>query len=424
MSVNKLNFIVFGATGFTGKFVVMEMMALAKKIENLTWGVAGRSDSKLQALLKSISNETGESITNIPVLIADINNEASLLEMASRARIVLNCCGPYRFYGEAVIKACIESGTHHLDVSGEPQFMERMEVEYNDKAAEKGVYIISACGFDSIPAEIGFNHFLQEFGGDVEYVEAFLKAKSKVRGTVIHYGTWESAVYGLTHANELRNLRRKLFSKRLPDIPSNQKKSIIHKSNVVDAWCMPFPGADRSVIQRSQRLFLEKQHQRPVPMQIFISFKSLFATLAVAFVGIIFGLMTKTSFTRNLLLKHPKFFSFNAVSHEGPSQEQRIHSEFFITFFGKGWSGDKIDANEQHNGPTDKILKTRVSGRDPGYGFTAAALVLAGFTVFKESDKMPGRGGVLPPGFAFANTSLKAQLAEHTSGLKFEILHQ
>lgn len=36
-------------------------------------------------------------------------------------KVVVNCCGPYRFYGEAVVKACINSGTHHVDVSGEPQ---------------------------------------------------------------------------------------------------------------------------------------------------------------------------------------------------------------------------------------------------------------------------------------------------------------
>uniref|UniRef100_A0A1B6C8Z6 Saccharopine dehydrogenase NADP binding domain-containing protein n=2 Tax=Clastoptera arizonana TaxID=38151 RepID=A0A1B6C8Z6_9HEMI len=420
MGLNKLDFIIFGATGFTGQFVVLKMLERAKNEENLTWGVAGRSDVKLKELLKSISDETGKDITKTPVIIADINNEASLTEMASKAKIVLNCCGPYRFYGEPVIKACIENGTHHLDISGEPQYMERMEVEYNDKAADKGVYIISACGFDSIPAEIGMNHFLQEFRGDVEYVEVYLEMQSNG----IHYGTWESAVYGLTHKDELGNLRRKLFSQRFPNVPSKQNKSVIHKSNVVNAWCIPFPGSDRSVILRSQRLFLEKQQKQPVPLQIFIAFNSLLSTLMVAFVGAIFILMVKTSFTRNLLLKHPKFFSFNVVSHKGPTEEQRIQSKFSLTFIGEGWSGDKNNPNEQHNRPTDKILKTRVFGRDPAYEFTATSLVLAGFTILKELDKMPNRGGVLPPGFAFSNTSLAAQLAQHSSGMKFEVLQR
>lgn len=41
--------------------------------------------------------------------------------MAAKAKVVVNCAGPYRFYGEPVVKACIANGTHQVDVSGEPQ---------------------------------------------------------------------------------------------------------------------------------------------------------------------------------------------------------------------------------------------------------------------------------------------------------------
>lgn len=57
---------------------------------------------------------------DVSVIIADVGDEASLRRMASRAKVVINCCGPYRFYGPAVVKACVEEGTHHVDVSGEP----------------------------------------------------------------------------------------------------------------------------------------------------------------------------------------------------------------------------------------------------------------------------------------------------------------
>lgn len=63
----------------------------------------------------------GEDITNVPVIIADVTDEKSLNEMASKTKVIVNCCGPYRFYGEPVVKACIANGTHHVDVSGEPQ---------------------------------------------------------------------------------------------------------------------------------------------------------------------------------------------------------------------------------------------------------------------------------------------------------------
>lgn len=43
--------------------------------------------------------------------------------------------------------------------------MEKMQLQYHKKAQEKGVYVVSACGFDSIPAEIGVLYFIQQFGG-------------------------------------------------------------------------------------------------------------------------------------------------------------------------------------------------------------------------------------------------------------------
>lgn len=69
----------------------------------------------------------------------------------------------------------MNAGTHHVDVSGEPQYMEQMQLKYNDEANEKGVYIVSACGFDSIPADMGLQFFEKHFDGDVHSVETYLK---------------------------------------------------------------------------------------------------------------------------------------------------------------------------------------------------------------------------------------------------------
>jgi len=64
---------------------------------------------------------TDADLAAITVIVADVEDESSLQEMASQARVVVNCVGPYRFYGEPVVRACIASGAHYVDVSGEPQ---------------------------------------------------------------------------------------------------------------------------------------------------------------------------------------------------------------------------------------------------------------------------------------------------------------
>lgn len=70
----------------------------------------------------------------------------------------------------------IGAGTHHVDLSGEPYYMELMQLKYNDLAHEKGVYIVSACGFDSIPADIGVKFFEDKFDGEVHSIETYLKS--------------------------------------------------------------------------------------------------------------------------------------------------------------------------------------------------------------------------------------------------------
>jgi short subunit dehydrogenase-like uncharacterized protein len=61
----------------------------------------------------------------------------------------------YRFYGEQIVKQCIESKSHHLDISGEPEYLEKMQLKYNEEAYKNGVYIVGSCGFDSVPADFG-----------------------------------------------------------------------------------------------------------------------------------------------------------------------------------------------------------------------------------------------------------------------------
>lgn len=54
--------------------------------------------------------------------------------------------------------------------------MELMQLQYNELAREKGVYIVSACGFDSIPADLGVQYFEKNFDGEVHSIESFLKS--------------------------------------------------------------------------------------------------------------------------------------------------------------------------------------------------------------------------------------------------------
>ncbi|KAG7254445.1 hypothetical protein CRUP_021035 [Coryphaenoides rupestris] len=68
-------------------------------------------------------------------------------------------------------------GAHCLDISGEPQFLESMQLNYHSQAAERGVYIVGSCGFDSIPADMGVLYTRDQFRGTLTAVESFLRFK-------------------------------------------------------------------------------------------------------------------------------------------------------------------------------------------------------------------------------------------------------
>jgi short subunit dehydrogenase-like uncharacterized protein len=55
-------------------------------------------------------------------MVADLNDAKSIKDMCDKAKVFINCVGPYRFHGEKVVKQCIESRTHQVDLCGEPEY--------------------------------------------------------------------------------------------------------------------------------------------------------------------------------------------------------------------------------------------------------------------------------------------------------------
>ena len=87
--------------------------------------------------------------------------------------------------------------------------MERVEAKYGEKAVETGSLVVSACGFDSIPAELGLIFNSRQWGPPAvpNRVEAYVSLESQKR-IVGNFGTFESAVLGIANADKLQELRR------------------------------------------------------------------------------------------------------------------------------------------------------------------------------------------------------------------------
>ncbi|XP_069810815.1 saccharopine dehydrogenase-like oxidoreductase [Dendropsophus ebraccatus] len=413
---------IFGASGFTGQFVVEEVARVADGEEyrgqGLRWAVAGRSREKLEEVLSRAAERLGKpQLKSIDILICDINDAPALADMCKKATVVLDCVGPYRFYGEPVVKACVENGAHFVDISGEPQFLESMYMKYDRQAADNGVYVVGSSGFDSIPADMGVLFTRNSIQGTLTAVESFLSFKSGPEGVCIHDGTWQSAINGIKDQGALRSLRKKLGFKPLPVVGQKLKRrGAVFYSNEVQQYAIPFMGSDASVVKRTQRYLYENLQETPVQYAAYAAVGGIASVIKLMFAGFLFLLFTKFSFGRKLLIKFPKFFSFGYFSKEGPTQKQMDESSFSMTFFGEGYSQG---LDPQQGKPNVKIC-TQVTGPEAGYITTPIAMVQAGVTILKEPESLPKTGGVYTPGAAFSKTKMIDRL--NKAGIHFTVL--
>jgi short subunit dehydrogenase-like uncharacterized protein len=420
MNSERLDVVIFGASGFTGKFTIFEGVKL---LRGFKWGIAGRNKKKLEEVLAEIGEKANENLSKTPIIIADVDDEKSLFAMATQAKVIINCCGPFRLWGEQVVKACIKAKTHHIDVSGEPLFMEKMQLKYNEQARDSGVYVVTGCGFDSIPADLGVVYLESNFSGTLNSVDVYTKSytlnKTKPKGAIIHFGTYASACHAIGDFGELRNIRRKLFAKHMPKFKPTVKTRILHTSeNSRGLWCLPILEMDQAVVERSQRYFYETEKKRPVQMRAYGVFGSFFFTFCAIFGFAFFAALAFFTWTRKILLAHPKFFTGGMISHEGPRDETSKNAVVALTFSGEGWSEKLNDV--EINKPIDKKVVTKVTCPNPGYGTTCICLLIAATCILRESSKMPEQGGVFTPAAAFKNTKMIQEL--HKNGVTFEVI--
>ena len=144
----KFDLIIWGSTGYTGK-LVCDYISKNYKRTNLKWALGGRNELKIKSLISSLN------LKNIPYLIADSSNKNSLLKMTKTTKTICSAVGPYAKYGSLLVEACIESKTNYCDITGETHWIREIIDKYHTKAIKNKVKIVNACGFDSIPSDLG-----------------------------------------------------------------------------------------------------------------------------------------------------------------------------------------------------------------------------------------------------------------------------
>ena len=145
----ELDLVLFGATGFVGRLTAAHLAEHAPAGTRIA--IAGRSKERLEA----VRTDLGWAAADWPVLVVDALDETAVADLAARTRVVLTTVGPYATYGLPLAAACATAGTHYADLTGEVLFVHRSIAANHEAAMVSGARIVHACGFDSIPSDLG-----------------------------------------------------------------------------------------------------------------------------------------------------------------------------------------------------------------------------------------------------------------------------
>jgi short subunit dehydrogenase-like uncharacterized protein len=149
MSVSRrFDLVLYGATGFVGQQAVA-YLARACARQGFRWAVAGRSEAKLRILLRRLGLE------DVPIIVADARDSVALQVLAEQTSVVASAAGPYALYGSELGAACVKSGAHYVDITGETPWVRQMIDLHHATARRARLKIIPGCGFDSIPSDLG-----------------------------------------------------------------------------------------------------------------------------------------------------------------------------------------------------------------------------------------------------------------------------
>ena len=141
----KIDIVIYGATGFTGKLCVKY---LSKNAKDLNWAIAGRDRNKLSQLAIRYS-------LHAEILTAAGDDEDGLDQITKRAKVIISTAGPFHRYGSSLVASCVKNQAHYVDITGETFWIKEMIDKHHDEAAKKGVRIIPSCGYDSLPSDLG-----------------------------------------------------------------------------------------------------------------------------------------------------------------------------------------------------------------------------------------------------------------------------
>lgn len=381
--------VLFGATGFVGTLTA-EYLALSAP-DGCRWAIAGRDRAKLEKLRARLAR-LAPRCADLPLLVADAADPASLRALAESTRVLATTVGPYVWHGENLVAACADAGTDYADICGEPEFVDRMYVAYEDRARQTGARLVHSCGFDSVPHDLGAYFTVRQLPADVLLrIDGFVRTNAFFSG-----GTLASALNALSRGRQsvAAAKRRKLHEPRLVGRRAVGPLGAPHFSKETGAWALPLPTLDARVVTRSAAAV--PRYGPDFRYRHFAAFRSLPVALGGTVAAGAGVALAQVPAVRRALMDR-----FEPGS--GPDEARRSASWFTVRFVGEGGG---------------RRVFTEVAGGDPGYDETAKILAEAALSL--AFDELPDTSGQVTTVAAMGDALLDRL---RTAGMTFRVAH-
>jgi short subunit dehydrogenase-like uncharacterized protein len=393
--------VLYGATGFVGRQTVRY---LAARGAGLRWALAGRNGAKLE----QARAQAGEGAKDAGIVVADAQDAAALRKLAAQARVVLSTAGPFALHGTALVDACVDEGTHYVDITGETPWVRSLIDRHHERAAKDGTRIVPCCGFDSVPSDLGAWLVVHQLWQQYREPCVSVRASFALRGG-FNGGTLASAL-NLMEQGQAHALADPFLLNPADARPANAAAHADpvapHHDADFGGWLAPFfmGPVNTRVVRRSAALLRQQgdaAYDAAFSYQEYLRFGGgpLMGALATGFsiglgaaqVAMRFGL--------------PRELARRVAIPPGAGPSERAMDQ--------GWFRCELVARSA----SGNIVRGRIADKgDPGNRATTKLVCEAALTLACDADALPGAaqggsGGVLTPAVALGAPYARRLLA-------------
>jgi short subunit dehydrogenase-like uncharacterized protein len=148
--------------------------------------IAARSQEKLELL--------SDRFGGLDIAIADVAHPGTVARAAAGSELLITTVGPYTSSGHVAAEAALGAGVPYIDITGEPGWLRRVFAEFGPRAAERGLAMLPAFGYDYVPGNLAGAIALERAGDQVVRVDIgyFLRGTNKRSTESFSQGTLDS----------------------------------------------------------------------------------------------------------------------------------------------------------------------------------------------------------------------------------------